>query len=534
MKLFISYPSAQRELSERLRLALEAEGHTVFVDRADLRAGESYHEALRAAIADADRFIFFVSPESVAPGSYTLTELGFAEERWRRPAGSVLPVVIAPTPIERIPPYLRAVTLLQPRGDVVAETVAAVARLSGSTGRTRRGVLAAVALLILVGALALAWQQRAAGERERVAQQQAALRQRADAVATEAKSALALCLGGDSALGWRRLGELRLPAETTPFATPSATSGATPTATPSTPSIATPAATAASGGSSAAACPSGAGDPIGALDCDLRRMRASCGMARLREARVTVGRETFADFVAPIEPVLLQALGTAAGRDAADLQAHLGWAAFLRGRDGGGGTPDPLPRYRAAVAADADNGYAHAMWAHRLIWTGGAAAGPEAAAHFERALKDPRDRPFVRRLQFAAWLGLPDGTAAAWAVANAMRRAGEPAEPFESERRRLRADLLSALLDPGQRPALRGALPPQDALDTFRWLAPRPEAGSDGPWRFADAVLRLGTGDPASATAARADLAALARELRRDRRGGRLLDQTERLLASGT
>ena len=42
MKLFISHPSDQKELAERLRLALEAEGHEVFTDRAELKEGEPY------------------------------------------------------------------------------------------------------------------------------------------------------------------------------------------------------------------------------------------------------------------------------------------------------------------------------------------------------------------------------------------------------------------------------------------------------------------------------------------------------------
>jgi hypothetical protein len=59
----------------------------VFVDRADLKAGEPYRQALRQAIEEADRFIFLVSPESVAPGSYAWTEVDMAQRRWRRPAG---------------------------------------------------------------------------------------------------------------------------------------------------------------------------------------------------------------------------------------------------------------------------------------------------------------------------------------------------------------------------------------------------------------------------------------------------------------
>ncbi|HUG24458.1 toll/interleukin-1 receptor domain-containing protein [Piscinibacter sp.] len=105
MKLFLSYPSGHRELAERLTLALEAEGHEVFMDRADLKAGESFHQALREAILGADAMVSLVTPEAVAAGSYALAELNIAQQRWRRPSGHVLPVMVVATPIAALPSY---------------------------------------------------------------------------------------------------------------------------------------------------------------------------------------------------------------------------------------------------------------------------------------------------------------------------------------------------------------------------------------------------------------------------------------------
>lgn len=137
MNIFLSYSSARRDIAVRLKLALEAEQHEVFYDRDDLGAGEAYHQAIRDAMAAADAMVFLVSPESVAPGSYTLAEMALAEARWRRPAGHVLPVVVAPTPKATIPAYLLAVTLLEPPVELVAETLVRVASLAAS--RRRRG-----------------------------------------------------------------------------------------------------------------------------------------------------------------------------------------------------------------------------------------------------------------------------------------------------------------------------------------------------------------------------------------------------------
>ena len=63
-------------------------------------------------------FVFLVSPESVEPGSYCLTELGFARERWPKPADRVLPVVVAATPPESFPPDISEPLGALPTGNV--------------------------------------------------------------------------------------------------------------------------------------------------------------------------------------------------------------------------------------------------------------------------------------------------------------------------------------------------------------------------------------------------------------------------------
>ena len=91
-------------------------------------------------------------------------------------------------------------------------------------------------------------------------------------------------------------------------------------------------------------------------------------------------------------------LAAARGERRADLQAHLGWADFLRGRDGI--ATDPAALYRNALADDAGNVYAHTMWAHWLVWQGGKLEG-EVRQHLEAAARSPREHPWLRRMQFA-------------------------------------------------------------------------------------------------------------------------------------
>lgn len=301
MKLFISYPSAQRDLAARLTLALEAEGHDVFHDRSDLRAGEAFHQRLREAVAAADAFVFLITPEAVAPGSYTLAELNFAQQRWRRPSGHVLPVMVVPTPIGTLPPYLSAVTILQPRGEPVAEAVAAVARLTpGGVGRGMKIALGLALALAVAGGLGYAGLQRSAADKARDAQQ-AALQAAQQRDATQAASALKLCEDGSEAAALAQLNSLvaRL--------------------------LPPPAVQAVQAGQAVQAA------------------REDCAMLWLRNMRAVEGQQTFAEQVAQTEPVLMQALSVASGARRRPARAPgLGRLPAWARRPGGPGAAAPL------------------------------------------------------------------------------------------------------------------------------------------------------------------------------------------------
>ena len=147
MRVFLSYSSRDRTLVEPIYLALRAQGHTVFFDRTNLPAGEEYDARIRRAIEKSQLVLFMVSPDSLEPGSYTLTELAIAQKSWEHPAGKVLPVVLRPIPLERIPPYLRSVTLLEPEGDVTAGVADQVYRIAQARRRVR--IKTAAALLVI-------------------------------------------------------------------------------------------------------------------------------------------------------------------------------------------------------------------------------------------------------------------------------------------------------------------------------------------------------------------------------------------------
>ena len=134
MNVFLSYATEDRAIAEEISLAILGAGHKVFFDKDKLPPAGDYHRTLREAVRTADAFVFLVSPYSVEPGTYALTELKLAREQWPHPKDRVLPVLVRPTPRETVPVYLRAVTVLEPEGSISAEVASAVQALArGST-----------------------------------------------------------------------------------------------------------------------------------------------------------------------------------------------------------------------------------------------------------------------------------------------------------------------------------------------------------------------------------------------------------------
>jgi len=142
MRVFLSYASEDRNQAEAIYLSLRGQGHTVFFDRADLPPGEEYDARIRRGIEKSQLLVFLISPYSLDAGSYTLTELDIAQKTWEHPTGKVLPVVVRPTPLDRIPPYLKSVTLLETEGNVVATVADSVHRIALER---RRAILRTVA-----------------------------------------------------------------------------------------------------------------------------------------------------------------------------------------------------------------------------------------------------------------------------------------------------------------------------------------------------------------------------------------------------
>jgi Tfp pilus assembly protein PilF len=158
---------------------------------------------------------------------------------------------------------------------------------------------------------------------------------------------------------------------------------------------------------------------------EVQLQRQDLAMQWLRDIR-TSGDQTFSSIVTRILPAVDQGAATASGSRRADLLAHIGWAYFLRSRDGPSNI-DPQRSYQAALEIDPTNPYAHVFFGHLISWQGGELQ--EAQQHFAAALATNRERPFVRWLQLAAFRNRgSDGDVPFIATVAEMLKGGESVE----------------------------------------------------------------------------------------------------------
>lgn len=166
MKIFLSYSSSDRGLAEPILYALRAQEHDVFFDRSDLPPGEEFHARIRQAIEESDLFIFLMSPDSVGEDKYTLSELEIARKNWAHPAGKVLPVMLRPIALDLVPAFLKAVTILDPAGNVAASVADAVHRIDMRRRRRRWAYILGSLLLAIALAVAGTMYWRSLDKRE--------------------------------------------------------------------------------------------------------------------------------------------------------------------------------------------------------------------------------------------------------------------------------------------------------------------------------------------------------------------------------
>jgi TIR domain len=155
-QIFICHTDDHKDKAGSIAISLRGRGYRVFLDKDTLQPGQSYEVYIEKAIKRSSAFVFLVSPRSVSPGRFTLTELKFASQKWPHPANVVLPVLVEPTDLNKLPVYLKGATMLEAHGDLGAEVSAVIARMvSVRSYRKLLAVAAAIALVAGIGIYAV-------------------------------------------------------------------------------------------------------------------------------------------------------------------------------------------------------------------------------------------------------------------------------------------------------------------------------------------------------------------------------------------
>ena len=164
------------------------------------------------------------------------------------------------------------------------------------------------------------------------------------------------------------------------------------------------------------------------------------------------------------------------GSEAADVQAHIGWAHWLNEKIANREFDSVAEQnLRAALGSDPQNVYANAMLCNWMLQKGRAL--DEAIQHFNIAVSTGKARPLVRRLQFGGLISLDKKGARAEVVraANDMRKAGEvPEEEYKS---RILSFCFSPVGDHKRLKESLSAVPPDEAWKTYLWLDDKAQDG---------------------------------------------------------
>jgi tetratricopeptide (TPR) repeat protein len=185
--------------------------------------------------------------------------------------------------------------------------------------------------------------------------------------------------------------------------------------------------------------------------------------------------------------VLDAGLARSTGSDAADVQAHIGWAHWLNQhiaeREFGSAAEQ---NFQAALKTDPSNVYANAMLGNWMLQTNGNFA--QAVAHLRAAAATGKARPFVHRLQLGGLIGdqQPGARAETARITDEMRKGGEPLDEDNKAR------ILSYCCDPPytepqEITEFLSAVSQQDAWQTYLWLDDAPK---EGPYLLVQQVKR--------------------------------------------
>jgi hypothetical protein len=204
---------------------------------------------------------------------------------------------------------------------------------------------------------------------------------------------------------------------------------------------------------------------------EVQTERANTAMLWLRNIHLGIlqGENKISGITDKLLPALRERVASTQSREKADVLAHIGWANYLKFRDGYKNVKVE-ENLREALQADSVNVFANAMLGFWLLYPGGGSGTiAEAKKHFELAKKDGREGKFLRKLTLWAYRnGNPElqYEPEIITMVNDMRTHGDTI-PF-IERMQIVNDVYysdDALLE-----SIFARLTPQEHLQTFFYL----------------------------------------------------------------
>ncbi|MEQ9358581.1 MAG: TIR domain-containing protein [Coleofasciculus chthonoplastes F2-STO-03] len=115
-QVIIAYSDEDKATMEKIRRSLRRESITVWTNTTDIKTGESFEEAIKRGIEQADNLVYLISPDSIG-SKYCQQELDLAVSLHKR----IIPVLVRETPVEQIPPVLQGLQYIDLTDNVKEE-----------------------------------------------------------------------------------------------------------------------------------------------------------------------------------------------------------------------------------------------------------------------------------------------------------------------------------------------------------------------------------------------------------------------------
>jgi tetratricopeptide (TPR) repeat protein len=197
--------------------------------------------------------------------------------------------------------------------------------------------------------------------------------------------------------------------------------------------------------------------------------QARIAMRWLENVRLSsaAGPQKFSDVVDPLKSVLIERLASTQGREKADLHAHIGWANFLRFRDGHPPTAI-AEEFEAALREDPDNLYGRVMRGFWVLWNNGPV--DKARGDFDAALRSNVDPAYSDGLIMSALTNKTSGEFMTGAIefADKIRKAGRNID--NSSKAALVWYYTASLRDRNLLSKISATMPPEEQIAFLDWL----------------------------------------------------------------